>query len=462
VTHDRDRKHFEFRSILRLMHSPSWQAPAAVLVLLATGGSAAFLACSSDSKGGQSVDPSCPECTTPGTLPDGGAFPPSGTLDTSFAGGKGSVLLKHPDGSTNQVFGRIGVMRDGSLVIGMPSPGATQGSSGITLGRYTADGLPFPKFGTGTNGAVTLDLPGYPSDFAITADDSIVVVGDLAKPAGGGSVRDYVTRFHADGTLDTSFGEAGRASFELGAPGTDSYATSVVPQPDGALLVIGAVAGPAVVRLDASGHVDTAFGKKTPPGAVFYANGKVVLEPAADGSFVFADNMAIVHVASSTGEPNPAFGAPIALEAAYEHESALAPFTGAGITAGWVSTEDGGATARAVHREPGQPDRTFAADAGPSGPYAASTLLVIGGKVLVGGGASYRTGSSEVWASELLPDGGADPAFAANALGDGGPGSLARGQILYVDALRNDPSGRVLVAGLSAGYKGVALARIFP
>jgi hypothetical protein len=52
--------------------------------------------------------------------------------------------------------------------------------------------------------------------------------------------------------------------------------------------------------------------------------------------------------------------------------------------------------------------------------------------------------------------------FAANALGDGGPGSLTKGQILYVDALRNDPTGRVLVAGLSAGHTGIALARIFP
>jgi uncharacterized delta-60 repeat protein len=446
------------------MRSPSWQAPAAVLVLFVIGGCAAFLACSSsDSKGGASVDPSCPECATSGTLADGGAFPPSGTLDTSFAGGKGSVLLKYPgSAATNQVFGRIGVMRDGSLVIGMPSPGVTNGSQGITLGRYTADGLPFPKFGAGTNGSVTLDLPGNPSDFAIAADDAIVVVGNVSQPSGGHAVPNYVTRFHADGTLDASFGQAGTASFELGAVGADSYVTTVVPQPDGALLVIGSAVGPAIVRLDASGHVDTAFGKKAPPADVYYANGKVALEPAADGRFVFGDSMAIVRVATPTGESSPTFGAPIALEGAYEHTSAVAVFTGTAITAGWVSTNDGGATAMAVRREPGMPDRTFAAAAGATGPYAASTLPVIGGKVLVGGGASYRTGSSQVWATELLPDGGADPVFEANALGDGGPGSLARGQILYVDALRNDPTGRVLVAGLSAGYKGVALARIFP
>jgi hypothetical protein len=446
------------------MQSPSWQAPAAVLVLFVTGGCATFLACSSsDSKGNATVDASCPECATSGTLADGGAFPPSGTLDTSFAGGKGSVLLKYPDTSaTNVVFGRIGVMRDGSLVIGMPSAGVTSGSQGITLGHYTADGLPFPKFGTGTNGSVTLDLPGNASDFAIAADDTILVVGNVARPSGGTIALDFVARFHADSTIDASFGQAGTASFELGAVGAESYATTVVPQPDGALLVIGSAVGPAVVRLDASGHVDTAFGKKTPPADVYYANGKVVLEPAGDGSFVFADGMAIVHLATPGAESNPTFGAPITLEGAYEHTSALAPFTGAAITAGWVSTNDGGVTARAVRREPGKPDQTFAADAGASGPYATSTLAVIGGKVIVAGGASYRTGSSQVWATELLPDGGADPVFAANALGDGGPGSLTKGQLLYVDALRNDPTGRVLVAGLSAGYRGIALARIFP
>jgi uncharacterized delta-60 repeat protein len=98
----------------------------------------------------------------------------------------------------------------------------------------------------------------------------IAGIGIAAMAAAGG-----VTRFNANGSLDTSFGsggQAGVAGVEFFAPpmeGAQEFARAVLVQPDGKILVAGSarqgqirfapIQG-ALARFNANGTLDTSFG----------------------------------------------------------------------------------------------------------------------------------------------------------------------------------------------------------
>ncbi len=68
-----------------------------------------------------------------------------------------------------------------------------------------------------------------------------------------------IARFHANGTLDTSFGNSGESVIDLGA---DEGCTDFALQQDGKMVIGGAMSPYGViVRLDTNGHLDTSFNK---------------------------------------------------------------------------------------------------------------------------------------------------------------------------------------------------------
>jgi uncharacterized delta-60 repeat protein len=77
-----------------------------------------------------------------------------------------------------------------------------------------------------------------------------------------------VMRLHADGTVDTDFGDGGARIVGFDRPGSDHFDTarSLAVQPDGRILVVGEAAGGiggldmAVIRLTADGSLDPGFG----------------------------------------------------------------------------------------------------------------------------------------------------------------------------------------------------------
>jgi uncharacterized delta-60 repeat protein len=180
----------------------------------------------------------------------------AGDLDAGF--GMGGVVVTSVGSPYSVETGRdVLVQPDGRIV----AVGLTYDSPdfGMLLVRYEADGTLDPSFGT--NGVVA--WPG-PIAEALAAklqpDGKIVAVG----AANGGAFG--VVRFDADGSLDTAFGNGGWMTTQLGS---SAWPYAIAVQPDGKIIVAGTTQDPAgsrfvVLRYDANGVLDPTFG----PGGI--------------------------------------------------------------------------------------------------------------------------------------------------------------------------------------------------
>ncbi len=179
-----------------------------------------------------------------------------GSLDLSFS----------YDGMVTTYVGRSGTCNssvrqpDEKLILfGWSSEG--NNLSFVAL-RYNADGTLDDTFGV--NGIVVTDIGGisdYGYSLALQPDGKIVAVGYTYTSA---DVYNYaVVRYHADGSLDNSFGEDGIATASIG-PDFDNI-TYVVIQPDGKIIVVGAAYFEteydiAMIRFNTDGSIDHTFG----------------------------------------------------------------------------------------------------------------------------------------------------------------------------------------------------------
>jgi uncharacterized delta-60 repeat protein len=141
------------------------------------------------------------------------------------------------------------------------------------IDRYRADGSVDTSFGAGT-GTVLLNIGSGAQDVAIESDNKIVVVGG-----------DSVFRLNENGTLDTSFGQNG-----AGITGAGQQALSVKLLSDGSILVGGTYSSNqgdlmCVTRLNYNGSINTSFGNAGRAVVNFYGRGsagranKVDLDP---------------------------------------------------------------------------------------------------------------------------------------------------------------------------------------
>ncbi len=210
----------------------------------------------------------------------GGAFPlftflgnfevvrynPNGSLDTSFGNG-GIVTTNFPEGS---YASSVALQADGKViaagtvfvdfVIGEPS------NTDFALARYNSDGTPDTSFGNG--GQVSTDFFGMEDDafsVLIQPDGKIVAVGSANNPA---TYYDFAAvRYLSNGTIDTTFGVAGKVSNDFGVAGFDR-AQSAALQADGRIVAAGfaisqngGVQNFAVARYTSSGVLDTTFSR---------------------------------------------------------------------------------------------------------------------------------------------------------------------------------------------------------
>jgi delta-60 repeat domain len=208
----------------------------------------------------------------------GGAFPlftflgnfelvrykPNGSLDRSFGNG-GIVTTTFPEGS--YAFD-VALQPDGKIVAagtvfvdfipGEPS------NTDFALARYNPDGTPDPAFGSG--GQVSTDFVGLEDDafsVLIQSDGKIVAIGSANNPA---TYYDFAAvRYLSNGTIDTTFGVAGKVSTDFGVAGFDR-AHSAALQPDSRIVAAGfaisqngGVQNFAVARYTSSGVLDTTF-----------------------------------------------------------------------------------------------------------------------------------------------------------------------------------------------------------
>lgn len=187
-----------------------------------------------------------------------------GSLDTTFdSDGKAIVTF----GSANDFAFALAVNpADGKITAG----GGTQsGSSGqdFALVRWSATGGLDTSFDS--DGKVSTDLSGSGNDSA----NALVQQGDGKLVAAGKNSGNFaVARYFADGSLDESFGTAGRARVDFSNRIDEAYGVAV--QADGKVVAAGVSFGVtsrndlAVARFQADGTVDTAFG----------SSGKILLD----------------------------------------------------------------------------------------------------------------------------------------------------------------------------------------
>jgi len=129
----------------------------------------------------------------------------------------------------------------------------------IALARYNVDGSLDLTFGSA--GRVVTDLGGDDTGFAVVVQyDGRIVVGGASASAGDMDVA--LVRYSSNGALDPSFGSGGRVLTDLGGY---EQAFALVAQPDGKLVAAGvSTAGGSVdfalVRYGTNGALDATFG----------------------------------------------------------------------------------------------------------------------------------------------------------------------------------------------------------
>ncbi len=169
----------------------------------------------------------------------------NGALDNTFGtGGKAPVDFGGDDfglAMARQANGRI-------VVAGQSSAG------GAVVARLRASGTLDPDFGV--NGRVTLPGGGIARAVLVQPDRQIVVAGNAS-----GSAMMTVTRLHPNGSSDITFDGDGTATIDFGS--LADLAGDAVLQPDGKIVVAGSTQADedvAIARLNANGSPDTTFG----------------------------------------------------------------------------------------------------------------------------------------------------------------------------------------------------------
>ena len=153
-----------------------------------------------------------------------------GALDASF--GSGGKVTANVGG-----FGPRGpamlLQSDGKVVI----TGDCLGGGHFCVLRYDTMGAPDVSFGSGG----TVETPIGPlTDSArpvvIQPDNKIVLAGTCA-PVGAPQLMFCAVRYNTDGTLDVTFGSAGKITTFVGSG--DGFVTGIALQPDGRLVLAG-------------------------------------------------------------------------------------------------------------------------------------------------------------------------------------------------------------------------------
>lgn len=186
-------------------------------------------------------------------FPIGTASAQPGMLDPTFGTG-GKAIANVP--GTYCSGQAIAQQSDGRLLVCGQTPGLT------LIVRFNTDGS--LDTGFGTNGLATSD-PGASNDYlgsiAVQSDGRVVAAGNKFDAVAHADL--IVQRYTAAGALDNTF--SGDGTSELVFPGSNSYATGMVVQPDGRIVVCGeryvsSMWRSFLARFNSDGTSDAGFG----------------------------------------------------------------------------------------------------------------------------------------------------------------------------------------------------------
>jgi len=180
---------------------------------------------------------------------------------------------------------KLAAQADGKIVLTqvLGDDGTTSGADLVVI-RLTDAGTLDDSFGVHGKAVVELGVMEIPQDLALQGDGKIVIVIDGHSVVTSGnstswpSYNDYLIRLNTDGSMDTTFGAGGVVTEPHTTP--QIYATKIAIGLDGKILFIGEdYGGPNedqfLIRYNADGSRDTSFG----------TGGKLVLSPGLGGSY---------------------------------------------------------------------------------------------------------------------------------------------------------------------------------
>jgi uncharacterized delta-60 repeat protein len=188
-------------------------------------------------------------------------FNPDGTLDSTFGtGGKVTTVL-----SGNVQGGADGLLLlpGGKIMISGSIDLPSSSDTSFALLRYNSDGSLDTTFGNG--GVVTTNIG--PDDdqayrLALQSDGKIVAAGRRGihfYPSEQRKGNVGLARYNPDGSLDATFGNGGKVVTDFGQ-GLESYALAVMIQPDGKIVIAGESSYEFLVaRYNPDGMLDTTF-----------------------------------------------------------------------------------------------------------------------------------------------------------------------------------------------------------
>ncbi|WP_448268342.1 putative Ig domain-containing protein [Nostoc sp. DSM 114159] len=203
----------------------------------------------------------------------------NGGLDTSF-GTAGKVTTNL--GSTDIAYS-IALQDDGKILL------AGKRGNDFAVVRYNSNGGLDTSFGTAGKVITNLGSTDIAYSIALQDDGKILL-------AGVSNNNFAVVRYDSNGSLDTSFGTAGKVITDIGTNTTDT-AYSIALQDDGKILLAGVSSNNfAVVRYDSNGSLDTSFGTAgkviTNLGSTdiaysvsVQANGKIIVAGSSNNNF---------------------------------------------------------------------------------------------------------------------------------------------------------------------------------
>jgi uncharacterized delta-60 repeat protein len=329
-----------------------------------------------------------------------------GSLDTTL---KGSGKLTTAVGKDCHGKG-VALQGDGKIVVAGYSFKAGGGQC-FTVLRYTADGSLDTSFAD--SGKVTTNVgTKYASAESVTiqSDGKIVVAGDSFNASGNNDFA--VVRYNANGTLDMSFNETGKATADFGA---HDYGRSVAVHGDGRIVV--------------TGYTTKSYeSKKECALACFKANGSL------DTTF------------NGTGEVTTNFGG----DGNAEGRSVAVQTDGKIVVVGYATAGNTEEFALARYNADGTLDTSFGdsgqvmTDVGISGSNATGVALQKDGKIVVVGYAVNNSGTNYDFACvRYNTDGKVDQSF-----GDGGKVMTSVGQgDGKANSVAVQSDGKIIVAG---------------
>jgi len=176
----------------------------------------------------------------------------SGSLDLSFDT-DGKVTTPFPTGGDDVANAIARQWLDGKIIaVGFTDNGANEDFAVV---RYNLDGSVDTSFGNA--GMVATDIGGfndYANGVAIQTDGKIVAVG-YGRASNNNDI--VVVRYNLDGSLDTTFNSDGIATTPIG--NSSDYGFAVAIQTDNKIVVAGSSAGFALVRYNTDGSLDSTF-----------------------------------------------------------------------------------------------------------------------------------------------------------------------------------------------------------